>query len=301
MATNSIQNKAKIRYSIIGAGKVATTLAQKLQDNGLLDFVYLKNPNREKSLLSFGIEQTKITDKFEFITNSNCIIIAVNDSAIPDVVEKLNINLCNLPEHNQFIFHTSGFVPALALKQLADKGINVFAAHPVQTFFYPNQDLLKGITWNIENYNTDPKIIETIIKDLDGSVQFLSPDVTENKELYHLISVIASNFVTTTIEFSKLIAGDLKITDLTFLSNLIKTTTENCIRNINDKNVPLTGPIARKDYNAIKGYLDKIAYNTAFKSILINYLSANLEILYQKGIYNQSEKQELEQIIKKYQ
>lgn len=116
-----------------------------------------------------------------------------------------------------------------------------------------------------------------------------------------MISVIASNFVTTTIEFSKLIAKELKIDDISFLSILIKTTTENCIQNLNDGEIPLTGPLARKDYNAVKGYLDKISHNKSLKNILIHYLNANLEILFQKGIYNITEKRELEEIIKGYQ
>jgi len=300
MDTKSFPNKINFNYSIIGAGKVASAVALKLQNDGLLKCVYYKNPKREKELLNYGIDKTKITNKFEHLLNSNCIIIAVNDYAIVEVVEKLIFLLENQSSQIRYIFHTSGLVTAKVLKPLVDSGFYVFAAHPVQTFFNPNKDLLKGITWSVENYNTNTEIIKEIINDLEGVVQFLPNNISDRKELYHLLSVVASNFVTTTIEFSKLIAKDLKIEDISFLSQLIKTTIENCIQNLNHNNMPLTGPLARKDYNAIKIYLDKIS-NPAHMTILINYLTANLEILFQKGIYNTAEKSKLEKIIRKYQ
>lgn len=299
MDTKLSQIDFPCRFSIIGAGKVAKSLADKLQDLSLLDFVVYRNSNRQKELIDFGINSNSITNQLQNIANSDILIISVNDNAITEVIDKIE-KIIDSSAKTKFVFHTSGLIPPQVLLPLADKGINLFSAHPVQTFFYPNQSLLRNISWGIETINTDKSEIARIIKLLEGKAFFLPDKLIKNRSLYHLICVVSSNFVTTTIEYAKLLGNHLEIEDMTFLSELIKTTSDNCIRNLNKADTPLTGPLARKDFKAIEDYMDKFNDNTPLKDILKHYLLANIDLMKEKGIFEKSEAIKNKNKIEKY-
>lgn len=289
-----------IRFSIIGAGKVGKTIADKLQSLSMLDFVLCKSTNCQNNLIDFGIQREHTTLDLVELFNSDCIILALPDDSYSGVVDQfVNYELNHFKL--KYVFHTSGLISAKILYPLVEKGVQVFAAHPVQTFYNPNRKILNGITWNVENINTDEAIIQNILGILGGKLQYLPEQLINNRSLYHLMCVVSSNFVTTTLEFAKLIAKELNVQDNSFLSELIQTTTNNSITNLNFPDAPLTGPLARKDFNAIKNYLETISANYELKSILINYLKANIDLMVTKKIYNLNEKQILEEIIQKYQ
>lgn len=296
MDTKLNLTNSQLRFSIIGAGKVATALADKLQQIEALDFVFARNSLRADQIIQFGINPNRVTNKFDFVFNSNVIIIAVSDNSIEEIVNRMrsfhdsNIN-------TKYVLHTSGMMPAKILSPLLTMNLKLFSAHPIQTFFYPNRTILNGITWGIENLNTEPRIIENIINLLDGKPYFIPQKLIENRPLYHLMSVVASNFVTTTIEFSKLIGNHLELNDLSFLSELIKTTVDNCIININTPNPPLTGPIARKDYKAIEMYLNQLN-DDELKQIFTKYLEANINLMKIKEIYDSNDIEAIKRILK---
>lgn len=299
MDTKLSQIDFPYRFSIIGAGKVAKSLADKLQELSLLDFVVYRNSNRQMELINFGINSNFITNQLQNVVKSDIIIISVNDNSISEIVDKIK-KIINNSTKIKFIFHTSGLISPKILLPLADKGINLFSAHPVQTFFFPSKSLLRNIPWGIETIKTDKSEITRIIELLDGKAFFLPDHLVENRALYHLLCVVSSNFLTTTIEFAKLIGNHLEIEDITFLSELIKTTSDNCIRNLNKADTPLTGPLARKDFQAIEDYLDKINDNAALKDILKYYLLANIDIMKEKGIFDKSEAIKNKNTIQKY-
>lgn len=299
MDTKLSQIDFPYRFSIIGAGKVAKSLADKLQDLSLLDFVVYRKSNRQMELINFGINSNFITNQLQNVVKSDIIIISVNDNSITEIVDKIE-KIINNSTKIKFIFHTSGLISPKILLPLADKGINLFSAHPVQTFFFPSKSLLRNITWGIETIKTDKSEITRIIELLDGKAFFLPDHLVENRALYHLLCVVSSNFLTTTIEFAKLIGNHLEIEDITFLSELIKTTSDNCIRNLNKVDTPLTGPLARKDFQAIENYLDKINDDAALKDILKYYLLANIDIMKEKGIFDKSEAIKNKNTIEKY-
>ena len=299
MDTKLSQIDFPYRFSIIGAGKVAKSLADKLQDLSLLDFVVYRKSNRQMELINFGINSNFITNQLQNVVKSDIIIISVNDNSITEIVDKIE-KIINNSTKIKFIFHTSGLISPKILLPLADKGINLFSAHPVQTFFFPSKSLLRNITWGIETIKTDKSEITRIIELLDGKAFFLPDHLVENRALYHLLCVVSSNFLTTTIEFAKLIGNHLEIEDITFLSELIKTTSDNCIRNLNKVDTPLTGPLARKDFQAIENYFDKINDDAALKDILKYYLLANIDIMKEKGIFDKSEAIKNKNTIEKY-
>lgn len=299
MDTKLSQIDFPYRFSIIGAGKVAKSLADKLQELSLLDFVVYRNSNRQMELINFGINSNFLTNQLQNVVKSDIIIISVNDNSITEIVDKIE-KIINNSTKIKFIFHTSGLISPKILLPLANKGINLFSAHPVQTFFFPSKSLLRNISWGIETIKTDKSEITRIIELLDGKAFFLPDHLVKNRALYHLLCVVSSNFLTTTIEFAKLIGNHLEIEDITFLSELIKTTSDNCIRNLNKADTPLTGPLVRKDFQAIEDYLNKINDDAALKDILKYYLLANIDIMKEKGIFDKSEAIKNKNTIEKY-
>lgn len=277
----------ELRFSIIGAGKVASTLADKLNSIDKLDKIFVRSPQRINELEKFGLSSSKITFNLSEILVSNVVIIAISDYEIENLINQLVYQKIDFT--NQIFFHTSGLKSAKVLQPLVEQGSMAFAAHPIQTFYSPNKSILKGVYWGIENLNALELYIKEIIHKLDGIPYFLSEKIIQNRELYHLMCVIASNFTTTTIEFAKLVANYIELEDLHILSTLIQTTIDNNIINLPNRDIPLTGPIARKDFSAIQSYWKLINNYSELNSLLSKYLEANLELMKLKQIYSSEE------------
>jgi len=116
------------------------------------------------------------------------------------------------------------------------------------------------------------KSISDLIKKLNGCVHFLSQDVINQKELYHLMGVSTSNFLTPAIRFGTMIADILHLNKKDFLIPIIQQTATNCIEAIkNDEPIPLSGPIIRKDETTIKKHLNTLEQFPDLKKIYKNY------------------------------
>lgn len=264
-----------MQYSIIGFGQVGKNLALKLASEELLNYVFVRNlsiaQNQSKII---GLDEKYLTDDLDVVLASDVIIIAINDNQIRDFAIKVSEflkqkNVINL--NKRVIFHTSGLQNADILDCLIDYNFSVFAAHPIQTFFSISQNLLNNIHWGIESGNTNPQLIEKIITELDGNPYFLDEKAKNNRALYHLMCVATSNFSVVTMEFGKLVANEIGIIDKTILSRLFEQTSQNIIANINSETMPLTGPFARNDYEAIMKYSDSLKNNQNLFSIFENY------------------------------
>ncbi len=267
-----------MKYSIIGFGQVGKNLALKLASKELLQNVFVRNLTlAQNQAIGIDFDANFLTDDLGKILNSDIIIIAISDNQIKNFaleLSKFHKDNAAQKSSTRLIFHTSGLQNADILDSLIYLNFSIFAAHPIQTFFFNSQNLLNNIYWGIDSGNTNPELIKDIIAELDGKPYFLDENAKNNRALYHLMCVATSNFSVATMEFAKMLAQEIDISDKIILSKLLEQTTQNIIANINSDTMPLTGPFARNDYEAIEKYSDSLKCNQNLLDIFENYKQA---------------------------
>ena len=227
----------KKRISIIGSGNVASHLAQVFFDNNLpLIEIYSRNIV-EGEKLAKKVNANFIRDIKSVGLQTEIIIMAISDDAIPIVSKELNLN-------GQILAHTSGIANTEDLK-IATKNY---------ACFYPLQTFTKG---HIVDFNLIPILINAsnsqTLSDLKNIAFKLSNNVKEISDLerqkLHLSAVIVNNFTNHLFSLSSKYLAENKI-DFNLLKPLIQETV-NKISN-SDPIANQTGPAKRNDLNTIE-------------------------------------------------
>ena len=126
------------KLSIIGAGNVGFHLGKRFLKKGF-DIVQVYSRKIEKAAFLAELTNAEPINDFSKIDlNSELFIIAVNDSAIAEVAEKLKLS----GVENQLVVHTSGATPSTILQPYFDH-FGVF--YPLQTFRIQQQPKFKSI------------------------------------------------------------------------------------------------------------------------------------------------------------
>lgn len=237
-------NKMK-SYGIIGLGKVGTTLAKALKEKNQLLWIFSESSNNiskfPKMIHYDSYNQIKQLPDVIFITKSDRKILEAAQNLTETFSDKLK---------DKIVIHCSGINDKSLLACCAHFGAITAFAHPYQTFFYPDTDLLNGIAWAVDG-GLHTKRIEQIVQSLNG----IPVDVSKidfNNSLYHASAVIASNSMHTTISLAAEIAKLSGIDPLRFLPQILKQTMDNILSSFKeDSAIPLTGPVVRGDTETI--------------------------------------------------
>jgi predicted short-subunit dehydrogenase-like oxidoreductase (DUF2520 family) len=231
-----------MKITLIGTGNVAYHLGLRFRENdAILNQIVGRNADKTRA---FSIVfQTDATTNFSKIkTDSDVYIIAVNDSAIENVAQKLSQVL-----DNQLVVHTSGSISSAVLAPFFK---NYGSLYPLQTFSVSSIVNFDSVPIFI---NTTPQYLqdslEKIALNLSQNVHFL-PD--EKRVALHVAAVFVNNFTNHLFQIGKTITDK---NDLPFdvLKPLIEQTVVK-IQNQEPKAVQ-TGPAVRGDVNTIKKHL----------------------------------------------
>ena len=116
----------------IGAGKLGTTLAWALSQNGFLIPIFYSTEFPENK--SDYLPDTEFIGKLseESVGKCKILIITVPDAQIIEVAKQLELLKVNW--ENKLVIHTSGCLSSNELHQLKLKGALVGSIHPMQTF-----------------------------------------------------------------------------------------------------------------------------------------------------------------------
>ena len=273
----------KSSIGIIGRGKLGSALHQALRSSFPIDFVVDKHSN--DSLIMKSIDKIK--------TLPDIVILTVQDSNIANLAEDL-ASREDLDFEKTLFIHCSGLLDKDVLSPLKEKGAQLAAAHPFQTFYFGSRDPFKGIAWGIDADEEMPQTNE-MIEFLEGKYFYFDQD-KKKKDLYHLSAVVASNFMTPIISLSKIIADAAGIPVKDFLAPIIKTTIENNLESEIGE-FPLTGPIARGDKATLKLHLKSLDFDPHFKKAYSHFALATLELSHKKGILDEKILCELRDIL----
>lgn len=227
-----------MRISFIGAGRVATHLAQVLQKQHEIVQILSRDLAHASNLAD--LVNADPSNDFKTLNPSiDLLIIAVSDQAITEVIKHVSRLLPDV-----LIVHTSG---STALNVLTQHHARAGVLYPLQTF-----SIERSIDWQ-----TTPLFVEAV-EEQDLSIlrilaQGLSSRVycydSEQRLSLHLAAVFACNFSNYCYDMAKQIL-DTKSVDFNLLSPLILETAQKAIKN--EPSTMQTGPAMRGDSVILK-------------------------------------------------
>jgi len=253
-----------LNFCFIGAGNLATHLSKAFQNK---DFNILQIYSRtEKSAKELAdILSVKYTTSVnEIDENADIYFVAINDSAVAEVLSQINFN-------NKLVVHCSGSLPLSAIEKYS-KNIGVF--YPLQTFSKKREIDFSEIPVFIEaNSTKNEKFLLEIAVQISRSVSVINSD---KRKMLHISAVFACNFVN---HFYTIAAEILKSNDIPFevLKPLILETAQK-VQEIQPEKAQ-TGPAVRFDENIISAHLQALndfdeyrqLYMSVSKSIFNHY------------------------------
>lgn len=239
--------------TFIGSGNLATNLALAFEKAGhRVNEVYSKK-TENATLLADKLKDCKPILSLDLSKSASTIfIIAVSDSAISEVSDKLIVPGSSL------VLHTSGTTNLDVLSKHFKTGI----FYPLQTFNKHSIIEFDDIPILLEsNEKTVELELEKLAKSISKSVQFVN---SEDRKTIHLAAVFASNFTNRMLKASEEILGKKNI-PLDILNPLVKRSIENSFSTSPDQ--ALTGPAKRKDLETVNQHLEILNENPKLKEI----------------------------------
>ncbi len=268
----------RLKYGIIGAGSLGKILAQKLASYNKLLWIIARKPAKTRILRKVGIQEWLILRSIDEVQElPDIIVIAVSDSSIKDLANQIATKFKNELQ-NKHIFHLSGIMGIDLLESCKTYGAKVFGMHPYQTFYGDDTSALQSAIWGVEKGYSEIAMIKKIVSDLGGDYEILTKKTLQKKRLYHLSAVAASNLLLVNLEFAKKLCEEAGINPQKFLPPIVEKSVKNfLIYGLSDE-LPLTGPIARRDEEAIKMHIEALDNMPEFKKIYKNLALSALDL-----------------------
>ncbi|HNR68259.1 MAG TPA: DUF2520 domain-containing protein [bacterium] len=250
----------KEAIGIIGIGRLGKSLAIALCEAGCTVVALCDiQPEKAASCAANCHEKTRPYTLHEMPIDLSLLLFAIPDDEVSPLVKQFAAIYPANPEC--VIAHVSGSLSSEVLAPLLPITSRLAAIHPVQTFSGAEEDWrrLFGITYGLDG---DPQaliVLKDIVKRLHSRAITIAP---ENKHLYHLGCVLASNYLvgieSLAIEVFKRIGLDEETT-ITTLEPLIVSSLEN-IKEMGSVKA-LTGPVSRGDITTVVNHLRAIEKN----------------------------------------
>lgn len=232
---------------IVGAGNVGQAFGRLLASE--FDLL-LASRNRPIEAAAFAGSGARAVTLNEVAQASECILIAVPDSAVGNVAEQLSLH------RPKAVLQTCGSLGPSALEPLPSRGTSCATFHPLQTFPDPvaGAAALRGSFFGVCGTGAAAKWCDRLAGLLDGSVVTVPED---RLPLYHAAAVIASNCAIGLADAAAELmnhAGIERAAASRALRPLIESSVANATTMVGAQ--ALTGPVARGDSDTVRLHLD---------------------------------------------
>lgn len=241
------------RVSIIGSGNVGHNFGKAFRQAGYLINEIYSRTQQSALLLSQTLNCDYTTDLSQIKSDTDLIILAVNDDALESVIEQIQVK-------NKLIVHTSGSTP---ISVFEGKGFNQYGIfYPVQSFSKNETESLEPIPICVEGNNQNT---EDLLYSLASSVstKVYAMD-SEKRKALHVAAVFANNFTNHMFH----IADDLlKQNNISF--EVIRPLLEKTAGKLKTE-TPLnaqTGPAVRNDRRVIDNHLEYLKNQEDYREI----------------------------------
>ena len=246
------KRKEKSGVSIIGTGRLGTTLAVALAAKGysIRSLVARRVQNARKAAKLLDAEvQVLAAKQLKALIPADLFLITVPDDQIAGVARDLSeINA----DQKGTVLHTSGALSRDVLKPLREKGWSTGSIHPLLSVSAVD-DSLHGAFWSVEGDRTALRLGKEIVRDLEGKSFSIR---SEDKPLYHAAAVMVSGNVVALFDIALEMLGQCGLdrkTARAVLLPLIAST----VRSLETKTpeAALTGTFSRGDVETVKRHL----------------------------------------------
>jgi predicted short-subunit dehydrogenase-like oxidoreductase (DUF2520 family) len=248
-----------IPMTIIGAGKVGSTLAMLFHRAGYRIVSVISQNTQSARKLAHRTGCKKYSDSLSDIHPATRMILI---AAPEEKVFKISEEIAKRPHLDcsaLVAFHTSGSLTSDALLPLRKAGAMTFSLHPIQSFskastLASQMARMKNIFYGFEGSTSSLPVARQLVKDLNGSLVRIPK---EEKILYHIACVVASNYSTALIgavdELTKRMGGGIT---LSHFEPLVKMSIENAFHLTPGK--ALTGPIVRGSVKTVESHVREL-------------------------------------------
>ena len=247
------KRKQKSRVSIIGTGRLGTTLAVALAASGYsirsLVARRVQSARKAASLLDANV-QVLAAKQLRTLVDADLFLITVPDDQIAGVARELSLIKA---DRKVTALHTSGALSSDVLAPLRDKGWRTGSIHPLMSVSAAQVASLKGAFWSVEGDRSALRLGKQIVRDLGGKSFSIR---SEDKPLYHAAAVMVSGNVVALFDVALEMLGECGLdrkTARAILLPLIAST----VRNLETKSPEesLTGTFSRGDLETVKRHL----------------------------------------------
>jgi predicted short-subunit dehydrogenase-like oxidoreductase (DUF2520 family) len=273
-----MQHKNQFTMSIIGAGRVGSTLAMMFHHKGYNIISVISQKKISARILADLVGCKKFSESLSGIhPATKIILIAVPEEDITGIAKEI-AKRSYIDFSNLIVFHTSGSMTSDALLPLSRKGARTFSLHPIQSFSKASTlatqiARMKNVVYGFEGNKAALPAARQLVKALCGKLVRIPK---EEKILYHIACVFASNYSVALIdavdELANRIGGGIK---LAHFEPLVRTSIENAFQ-LTPK-MALTGPIMRGSVVTVENHLRE--FRKAHKSLGSLYQQIGLHAL----------------------
>ena len=290
---------SKKAICIVGIGKVGSALAIELSDAGYNVKYLIGHRNVAFNKVAKYVKGSVISGKLDekIAADSDVIFICVQDSEISEIVTELK-------EYDlkwKFLIHTSGSLSSEEFSPLKVSKKDIASFHPIQTFTkvsQQNNKLLSGIYFGIEGGVDATAFLKTVANKLGGESFTIK---AKDKPLYHIASVIASNFLVANLSIVSEILGKLGVKgkkSYEVYKGIIEQTLNNV--KLHGDTDSITGPIDRNDKETLLKHKDVLKKEMPEISDYYKEASKMVsKVAYKKGSLTKKEYGELVRFLNK--
>ena len=250
------KRKQKTAVSIIGSGRLGTTLGVALLHRGYsiqsLVARQVQSARRAARLLDDEV-QVLAAKELQSLKPANVFLITVPDDQIASVAQEMSrLEFCATA------LHTSGALSSDVLAPMRKRGWHTGSIHPLLSVSNAG-DPIEGAFWSVEGDKSAVRSGKAIVRDLGGKSFFIR---SEDKPLYHAAAVMVSGNVTALFDVALEMLGDCGIKRTTARSILLPLIAST-VRNLETKDPAqaLTGTFSRGDLETVKRHLAAIKDN----------------------------------------
>src|SRR5215213_4696023 len=250
------KRKEKSEVSIIGTGRLGTTLAVALAGCGYvirsLVARRVQSARKAASLLDADV-QVLAAKQVRTLMRADLFLITVPDDQIYRVARELSeIDA----DRNVTALHTSGALSSDVLEPLREKGWHTGSIHPLMSVSAVNDASLRGAFWSVEGDRSALRLGKQIVSDLGGKSFSIR---SEDKPLYHAAAVMASGNVVALFDVALEMLGECGLDRKTARSILLPLIAST-VRSLETKDTAhaLTGTFSRGDVETVKQHLASI-------------------------------------------
>ena len=197
------RHKAPQRIAIVGAGRLGTTLAERLAEAGYkITEIVTRNGSRSHAIVQ------RLTRKVGAAArtcgraklDADVVWFCVPDSQIAVAARDLSGH----DWRNKLVFHSSGVLSSDALAILRERGASVASLHPLMTFVKKSKPGLRDVPFAVEGDAAAVRVARRIIADLGGDSFRIRK---QNKIAYHAFATMICPLLVSLLAVSEKVAS----------------------------------------------------------------------------------------------